>query len=531
MNIKNTAVNKNSFLIFGFVFLFFIMERPSIINGLIRIYGMNFGFILKITYIFAILLISSIGFFAIYYAANIKSKYKWIFFILILFPTLITDVFGMIFTQPMFYGDYLGIKLAVANINDALSEYGKLLLYPLVRGIFLFLAFWLSTTFINNSGIKSIVLIACYMIIFTSICVFKKGGYTGKIPSLFSVYSFEIASLFDKKKYDYNYKGALFNPNGNKKDNIVLIVDESIRSDFINGKESSAGLNVKTNKNWNVYDFGIATSGSNCSATSNIILRKGPKPDNLDVTIYQNPLIWDYAKKAGYKTTLIDAQNNGKNHDYFDTEEREMIDNNVNTTEYKSDTDIAIALKGLLKNTGNFIMVIKRGAHFPYSKSYPDSFKPEFKWDYINKNPTRIEYARAISYQTGNFFEELLKESVTPSTLMIYTSDHGQNLKDAPGGTHCTATGEPYPGEGIVPLLVIANETSDLILSSSKKNYNNTSHFNIFSTLLYYFGYANNDYLKHYEPALIEPINKYGYFSYGSPFGYFNSKPLFKKVD
>jgi glucan phosphoethanolaminetransferase (alkaline phosphatase superfamily) len=113
----------------------------------------------------------------------------------------------------------------------------------------------------------------------------------------------------------------------------------------------------------------------------------------------------------------------------------------------------------------SFVVIIKKSSHFPYSNRYPKTFAPNFKSSYINENENRIEYAKAIMYQTGGFFEGLLGESINPSILMVYTSDHGQNLNDASVMPHCSASGEPYQGDGMVPMLIIDNKNNEQTLS------------------------------------------------------------------
>jgi glucan phosphoethanolaminetransferase (alkaline phosphatase superfamily) len=522
--------NINSFISMGLIFLFLISEKPSIFDKLSIILENEWGFFAEVFIFSFILIIWTIALLAIYFVSKSRLIFKWGVFFLIIISIFVVDIFVGVSDNSLLYDDYLILRSAVGNIQDALNAYGSLLIYPFIRSLILFVAFLISTPYsIKKAEMKASFLLLFCVLIFAGLCFVRKGGGTDKIPGFLSVYGFEIAMYLDQSKHIYNHDGILFEPRSKpRKENILLIIDESVRYDFINGRETNAGLNVRSNSIWNVYDYGTATSGNNCSSASNLILRKGPKPDHLGAEIQENPLIWAYAKKAGFKTTLIDAQHGGQGHDYFDKEELKMIDNNVNTENYQSDRDIAIELKKLLKNAGNFVIIIKKGAHFPYSEKYPKTFAPNFNSAYINENQKRIEYARAIMYQTGGFIEELFGESIKPSTLMVYTSDHGENINDATGGPHCN-TGSPYQGEGMVPMLVIDNEKNEEVFSYAQTNHSKTSHFNIFSTLLYYLGYEKTDYLAHYGPSLIEPINdRFGHFNYGSPFGYFGSEPKFK---
>jgi glucan phosphoethanolaminetransferase (alkaline phosphatase superfamily) len=532
-------VKINSLVSIGLIFLFLASERPNIFQRLSTIEADTpelSSFIKKLLIYAFVVFIWLIALSAIYLIARSKPLFKWTAFALIAISTIVFDIFFAVSNNTLLYGDYLGLRLAVADIDNAFSEYNSFILYPFFRLSLLFVAFLILQPYlIRKSATKALMLASLLLIMclasFVGICI-KKETAIGKMPGFLSIYGFEIANLLDQKKHNYNHDVILFGPGSKpRRENIVLIIDESVRYDFINGEESSPGLNIKSNSIWNVYDYGSATSGNNCSAYSNLILRKGPKPDHIGAEIQENPLIWAYAKKAGFRTTLIDAQRSGKGHDYFDQEELKMIDNNVNTGKYKSDRDAAIELKTLLKNSGNFVIIIKKGSHFPYSIRYPKTFAPNFKSAYINEKQNRIEYARAIMYQTGGFFEELLGESLTSPTLMVYTSDHGQNLNDISGTTHCTMTSDPYQGEGMVPMLIIDNEQDEKILSYSHINHNKTSHFNIFSTLLYYLGYEQHDYFNHYGASLIEPVKRFGYFNYGSPFGYFGTEPKFDSAN
>ncbi len=520
----------NALISVGLIFLFLTSERPNIVYRLSGIDSSDFNsFVKKLLICTFIALIWLTALAAIYLLARSKPLFKWTAFILIIVSTVVFDVFFAVSNNTLLYGDYLGLRLAITYIKNAIDEYGHFVLYPFFRSSLLFVAFLISPCYsIKKAEVKSSILLTICLIAFVTICI-KKETAIGKMPGFLSIYGFEIANILDKQQHNYRHDGILFEPKVKpRRENIVLIIDESVRYDFINGEESNAGLNIKSNAMWSVYDYGSATSGNNCSGYSNLILRKGPKPDHIGAEIQENPLIWAYAKKAGFKTTLIDAQRSGQGHDYFDKEELKMIDNNVNTSNYQSDRDIAIELKTILKNTGNFVIIIKKGSHFPYAGRYPKTFMPNFKSAYINENQNRIDYARAIMYQTGGFFEELLGVSLIPSTLMIYTSDHGQNLNDTSGLTHCTMSSNPYQGEGMVPMLIIDNKQNEKIALYSQENHNKTSHFNIFSTLLYYSGYEQQDYLNHYGASLIEPVKRLGYFNYGSPFGYFGAEPKFE---
>lgn len=514
------------------IFAFLITESPIIYTRVSGIYESDLNNTIKNFYYVVIASIWLINFATIYFIAHSKITYKAVGFFLIIIPIFIVDPFFGAKNNTLLYGDYLTIRSAIENTTDAIQQYRSLFFTPFFRTILLLIAFIISPSSnnIKNNYIAIFLLITC-IIIFASICYIKKGTGTDKIPGFIAPYAFELLRLLDRQDNQYNYQNIFFNPKHQAtRENIALIIDESIRNDFINSPDFTDNIDIKSNINWEIHNYGRAVSGSNCSSASNLILRKGPRPDNLSQDIRLYPLIWAYAKKAGFKTILIDAQNAGRDHDYFDDTEHKLIDVNIDTSRYESDYDTANSFIEVIKKPGNFIIVIKKGAHFPYKNRYPDSFTPNFQSEYINSQEKRIEYARAVAYQTGGFFKKLLSTKVVPKTLIIYTSDHGQNLLDSPGLEQCTATGHPHIKEGMVPLLIMDNQFDITLNQSSKINQNKSSHFNIFATLLHFLGYASSNFKPYYATSLLEPINPLNRFSYGAIFGHFGSSAKFQEI-
>lgn len=308
---------------------------------------------------------------------------------------------------------------------------------------------------------------------------------------------------------------------------IVLIVDESIRSDYSPLKRIEA-----MGSGWHIYNYQKATSYANSSAVSNILLRKGAKFETIVQDFYSNPLIWDYAKKAGYATYLFDAQSGGVGHDYFDLRERTMIEHNISNTKIKSDSEIFDYLSYLNTSKKTFTLIIKKGSHFPYS-DFPREFKPKQKQNYLSyefETEMRKKYLKSTIYQTDVFIEKLLRLDAKESILLIYTSDHGQNLQDREGLTH-GSTENPYEGEGEVPLIIFSSIDNLGMQKYLKDNQNNASHFNIFPTILEAMGYRADKmgYTKK-NASLYSKTEKVGGFFYGIPFGYFGKTPDFQKI-
>lgn len=357
-------------------------------------------------------------------------------------------------------------------------------------------------------------------------CILRSGAGTNKLPAPVSLYGLSLAYFYDsiKNPHTYKYQGqGLSRLKKSEYQNIILIVDESVRWDY------SPFLRIRDYHHWNVFNYGCATSYANASATSNILLRKGARFERLSSDFYNNPLIWDYARKAGYTTYLYDNQGRGVGHDYFDSKEREMIDFNISNSVFK-DADIWKQLCYLNGSAKTFTLIIKRGSHFPY-KDFSEDQKIDFALStYQNATPLRKRYLKSIVFQSDNFWREFFNLAINKPTLIIYTSDHGQNLEDVEGLTHGTSGKKPYVGEGLVPLVVLTN-IKDHFAKNFEHNFNHTSHFNIFPTLIESMGYSliNLGY-SYKNTSLRNAVTPIQGFFYGIPFEYFGKRADFMPI-
>ena len=107
-----------------------------------------------------------------------------------------------------------------------------------------------------------------------------------RIPVLMAYYGIKNISNEQHIRNNVVYKT---NPKEKLLD-VVLIVDESVRGDFldINGENMGITPYLYAHKN-RVMNFGYASSGANCSADSNQILRYGVNPNNFENTFNKNP--------------------------------------------------------------------------------------------------------------------------------------------------------------------------------------------------------------------------------------------------
>ena len=318
-------------------------------------------------------------------------------------------------------------------------------------------------------------------------------------------------------------------------DKIVLIVDESVRGDFIDLSGASRTTPFLASIKDQVIDFGLALSGSNCSVQSNAILRMGANPRTLGTKegdIRKNPTIWAYAKTAGFSTAYVDDQmENGQLSSYMNEAEVSEIDGFVQMTGpgYQKDISAINTVVWLLNSHPNAVIYWnKQGAHTPYESRYPAEFgrfNPRLETTVSSvEDRERLtnSYKNAISWTVDHFFQSLLGQVDLKHTLIIYTSDHGQNLlDDGTTRTHCGLT-DPNFHEALVPLLVF-NDTPSLrprLVEAAALNRNRSSHFQIFPTILEVLGFASQRTKEKYFSSLFESTAGLPGFTYGPIFGY-----------
>lgn len=312
---------------------------------------------------------------------------------------------------------------------------------------------------------------------------------------------------------------------------IVLIIDESISGNYL---DINAPFGVHSNlkeprPGVDIYNYGYAASIANCSADTNVTLRYGGTRSDYRRINSTLPSIWQYARQAGLRTVYIDAQRTGGLLQNLMTDlERKDIDEFVQFDQTSvRDRDMAAAQKliELLNDAQSELVIINKiGAHFPVHDKYPDDFmtyRPALprghyvevadtgSRDGFNGQPDdwalyRNAYKNTLLWSVGEFFSRIFVQADLSNAVLIYTSDHGQDLHERgnPGlNTHCG--GDPVEEEGLVPLVVI--QGSDLRTldwqTALAGNKDHSSHYNIFPTMLQLMGY---------DLAAIEPV-------YGKP--------------
>lgn len=248
-------------------------------------------------------------------------------------------------------------------------------------------------------------------------------------------------------------------------------------------------------------DFGMAASLANCSAPSNLALRSGVDVRRAGprLDLRRTPSIWGYARKAGYRTMMIDGQTSGVPQNFLLPPERALIDE-VSSAAGGIDTDVKIAdrLNRQLRSAERtFTYVVLRGVHFQYKDHFPAGMVPA-------DSPEIVQYRTALAYSKGRFFGRLLAGIDRSQAAIVYQSDHGQNL--TPGKLpHCSA--ERVPAEYQIPLLAFLPTGLRAPYASAPTGGHSASQ--VFPTLLEWMGYDDAAVQQRYDNDLT-----------GAPLGY-----------
>ncbi|MCC6147657.1 MAG: sulfatase-like hydrolase/transferase [Anaerolineaceae bacterium] len=294
--------------------------------------------------------------------------------------------------------------------------------------------------------------------------------------------------------------------------NIILIIDESIRSDHLslNGYErpTTPFLEALAERSGLVYNWGEAASGGTCSPISNALIISGVRPSHENknsaaANAQRLPTIFHYAHAMGYKTFYIDGQT-----DYLwnglTANDLAVVDEWLNTRQFGSDEQVDLRAAEWMRaqvseTTGSFIVLNKKGVHFLYETSYPPE---EAVWgpvptDYREQPElVRNVYDNGVLYNVDVFFERLLADgdALLENTVIIYTSDHGETLfEDGVDWLHCNYTHM----EAAVPLLVIGR------LAQPPDTSYPASHGNLLPTALDLMGVPESAFASQYAPSLL----------------------------
>jgi lipid A ethanolaminephosphotransferase len=324
---------------------------------------------------------------------------------------------------------------------------------------------------------------------------------------------------------------------------VVMIMDESVRGDYLSLNDTSRTTTPYLKATEHLVNFGVASSGGNCSIISRVMFRFGMRQSDLPNGWREGlkrSTFWQFAHSAGYKTVHIDAWygsmslGNG-----LLLSEKAQIDSNISIIKnpsYIRDQVLADSLIRALKEEGPvFIYAEKFGVHFPYADKYPPGFGSS-PTTTVSGTASSVaigerelaQYPNAIDWSVDEFFKKLLPSVDLSKTLIIYTSDHGQNMLQG-RSTHCSASRMVPVGEEYVPLFAVTSlpNFEQGLVKGATSGFGQFSHFEIFPTLLLAMGYDANWVKKIYGPSLMDTPSPDRKFMVGSP----DHQPMMISVD
>jgi hypothetical protein len=460
---------------------------------------------------------------ALYLTAYIRQTLIRHVFALAMFASAVFfDVYTRVTADYLSYSSFVSLVYSGGFIQEAAYQYRDAILHGALNGLLLLFGIGLKPR--HGLSIPNALRVAaplCGVLLLSAVLFLRAGEGARGLPIMYTPLAY--LNLF---AYE-----ALHNTVGPREPvtlartsqavghDIVLIIDESISGNYLdinvpfgvhsNLKQARPGVDI--------FNYGYAASIANCSADTNVTLRYGgTRADYMRINSTL-PSIWQYAKKAGLRTVYIDAQRTAGNLQNLMTDtEKKDIDQFVQFDQTSvRDRDMAAAAKliELLNDDKPELVVINKvGAHFPVHDKYPDAFMayrptlPRGQFTEVadtgerngfNGQPDdwvlyRNAYKNTVLWNVGEFFARVFAEANLNNALLIYTSDHGQDLHERgnPGlNTHCG--GDPVEEEGLVPLVVIQGSDLKTLDWSAQlaANKDRSSHYNIFPTLLQLMGY------------------------------------------
>lgn len=317
-----------------------------------------------------------------------------------------------------------------------------------------------------------------------------------------------LRDYLQEKKY-YRIPRHTYTYNGTARskplDNILLILDESVRGDYISINNSLLDTTPGLERYIQAYpenflNYGVMlASGTYSFLPRNVLLTGVAEMPDTQLTSQTNPTLFQIAKGNGYRTLFLNLWGADLPDVVFRNEDIETVDElHAGFQEFSNDILLADfeAAKYLnerfRKEEGLFVFLMPRGIHSPYEEQYPDApeychYLPRMKrgeWYSPQKRREHVNsFKNAVRYHVDGFFEALLGEE--PESLrncsVFWTSDHGQSLmEDGQLESH----GSKYLEQALVPFLIFSTEPwLATRIRKPSEALGTLSHMNIYPTL------------------------------------------------
>lgn len=458
------------------------------------------------------------------------------------------------------YDGFLNLIGSAGFAGDAMAEHGARIGVEILAALPLLLAIGFAPRRTRRFGARWMAAPLGALALLTGMLFVRGGDGARGLPGAFTPLAYLTLATGEELASDGTRRSVTMRPQPVAgTGDIVLIIDESIAARYLDLADPAGvrtGL-LTPPAGIAVHNFGVAASITNCSLGTNLTLRHGGTRDNYMELNATGPAIWDYARRAGFTPIYIDAQRTGGGlHNGMDAAERARIATFIQfdgvPVEERDHEAAGRIARHLANGRREFILVNKVGAHFPVHDKYPDSHavhRPALpRGRFLGVSDTgsrdgfdgsaeqwrryRNAYRNTLLWKVGGFFERLLAPGTLHGATIIYTADHGQDLRERGGSgvhTHCSA--HPAAEEGAVPLAVLTDAGgAGGWPDAAKRNRDGASHYQLFPTILGMMGYREAAVRPEYGPALHAPLTDEMHFNirFNARLG---RKPEWKRID
>lgn len=475
-----------------------------------------------------------------------KNPVKCLFFIILFLGSVAYRTYYNAVGTPLLFSDLVTLIEARAEIGNAYLAYSSVFLSSLLIHLPAAIIYFLfpSCSLKWRGTIFVVILYVIVLVVFTLSLINTQGrGLLGRpgffqLPVQLIVYGY---SIIDGDRINKELRPTVrpdyidYDLEENDLKTIIMVIDESISWDLIdlNGDFGVTPI-LKEFPEENIVNFGKAISYANCSDISNASIRKFVRYDQeeADLLGMNRVYMWDVAVNAGYKPYLLDIQRDGIGHNYYT--DGELAQLNVVKVKGIHDKDVIDVIDKLINQASPeeklFILINKKGSHFPYSQSVPEIFTPRMPTSSMNNSTIEeiINSYKNLAYDhTNSFFEEVLnKLNFKDDLALVYTSDHGQSFKNIRHqATHCN-TKNPELTEAVVPLFVMGNTTviNRPVIREISASEKIKSHYLIPAILMDLLGYKSEDIAQFTEFRNVLDLNNKNRFIFKRAVPLFESK-------
>lgn len=337
------------------------------------------------------------------------------------------------------------------------------------------------------------------------------------------LFDWEKQRIFKGKGLGERHVFPLQQTNLKKDFNVLVVVFESLRKQNL----EAYGYQRKTTPNFTKFEqehpdeFFVFKHPYTVSSTTMLAVPAvltGIAPYQSSEIFYSQPIMWDYGKMMNYRTFFITSHSlKWYRFDRFYAKEKldHLWYKEVSGHAFFNDLGIDDAktidhLNEVIHQDSDdpfFGIVQLNATHYPYN--IPKKFA---KW----KGTFLDEYDNSILYQDhviGKLFDELQHSGKLENTVIIFTSDHGESLKDHNNTGHV----DSYYAETIsVPLILYLPKalSAKYDMKTLRSNlYKTTSSIDIAPTIIDLLELGNNKDVKEVSKnfsgqSLFTPIRK-----------------------